>query len=87
MAFEETDDITTEASVKTSSMVQRIEFIRDGSLPDPGVEIRVVRRVIKDGRLRLITGKVPADKVAAMWTGTNRSIRAHLTAIINNAEY
>ena len=87
MAFEETDDVVTESTVKASTTIQEIRFIRNSNLPSPGLEIQVIKRVIKGGRMRLLTGTVPTAKVVAGWGSTSKTLRAHLAAIITNAEF
>ena len=87
MAFEEDDVIVTESAVKESSTIQEIRLVRDTSIPGAGLKIFVEKRIIKDGRMRTITGQVPDDKVQAGWETGTKTLKAHCLQIINNAEF
>lgn len=85
MAFDDRDQVV-QSTVSEVDSTERIEFIRDRSLP--GVQMRVVvtqQAMVGGGVTRKITKTVPRAVVDASWPGGQKTLKAWMLAIIDAA--
>jgi hypothetical protein len=81
MAFDDRDTSTPRTGNALAS-VEEVTFRRNRALP--GVPLDIIVTSLVDGER--VSGRVPAATVDAGWPGTSKTLKAHLLAIIDNAE-
>ena len=86
MAFDE-KDTTEQKQVDEVQAVQEISFRRNENLEDVKLTIAVVKNVTIDGQVQQVSGRVPEAVVNAAWPGSAKTLKEHLLAIIDNAEF
>ena len=80
MAFDANDSSTPRTGSALSS-VEEVTFRRNRSLP--GVKLDMIVTKIVDGEK--VSLRVPAATVDTAWPGTAKTLKTHLTSVINNA--
>jgi hypothetical protein len=86
MAFDEKDTNEQKQTTEVQS-VEEIAFRRDRGLEGVQMSIVVIKIVDVDGQKRKVSGRVPEAKVNAAWPGATRTLKQHLFAVIDNAEF
>ena len=85
MAFDDRDAQVMQQTLQVES-VERIEFVRDRSLPGVQLKILVTGQAKVGGDVvRRITKTVPQSVIDASWPGPQRTLKAWLLAIIDAA--
>ena len=85
--FDDKDVVVEEAKVVSSDTIEKITFIRNRELSGVQLEVHVEKRVIKDGRLRIIHGRVPEDLVNAGWDSASKKLKDHMLSIIDDTQF
>jgi hypothetical protein len=89
MALGDKDVVVEESHVTQSDTVEKITLVRNRELSGAGMEVHVERRIIKDGRLRLLYGRVPEAAVNEIWDDLSKkdTLDGFTMFLIDNAQF